>query len=227
MATATAIARAIINFRDLETKLGLVKSTNPNFFPEWQSETAQLSDREIEALSRLSQRYLLYLEESEVSEGTLNIILLSPLLDALGLCDPPYRIRGETWVEIQTEVDSEEGKVSLEGRIDALTIRDNFWLVVIEGKRSGFSVLRAVPQALAYMSACPDRNLPIFGLVTNGYDYLFVKLIGNEFALSHNFTLLSDSDRNLIRVAQILKHLVQYIPVAKDFKTPKPSDQIN
>ncbi|WP_460194625.1 type I restriction endonuclease subunit R [Thermosynechococcus sp. FA-CM-4201] len=209
MVTVTAIARAIINFRDVETKLGLTKSANPSFFTEWQSETPPLTDRETEALNRLSQRYLLYLEESEVSEGTLNIILLSPLLDALGLCDPPYRIRGETWVEIQTEIDSEEGKINLEGRIDALTIRDHFWLVVIEGKRSGFSVLRAVPQALAYMSARPDCNSPIFGMVTNGYDYLFVKLLGNEFALSHNFTLLSDSDCNLIRVAQILKHLVK------------------
>lgn len=207
MVTVTALAKAIINFRDLENKLGIKKSPNPHFFPEWQAETIELTDREIEALNRLSQRYLLYLEESEVSEGTLNIILLSPLLDALGLCDPPYRIRGETWVEIQTEIDSEEGKINLEGRIDALTIRDNFWLVVIEGKRSGFSVLRAVPQAIAYMSASPNRN-PIFGLVTNGYDYLFIKLLGNEFALSHNLTLLSDSERNLIRVAQILKHLV-------------------
>lgn len=208
----TAIAKAIISFRDLETKLGLTKSTRPHFFPEWQSETPPLTSSEIEALNRLCQRYLLYLEESEVSEGTLNIILLSLLLDRLGLCDPPYRIRGETWIEIQMDIDSEEGKINLEGRIDALTIRESFWLVVIEGKRSDFSVLRAVPQALAYMSASPNRNLPIFGLVTNGYDYLFVKLLGNEFALSHNFTLLSDSDRNLIRVAQILKYLVSYTP---------------
>lgn len=211
MVIVKAVARAILNFRDLETKLGLIKSKNHNFFPEWQSQNLQLNDKEIQALNRLSQRYLLYLEESEVSEGTLNIILLSPLLDALGLCDPPYRIRGETWVEIQTEIDTEEGKATLEGRIDALTIRDNFWLVVIEGKHSGFSVLRAVPQALAYMSATTTRNIPIFGLVTNGYDYLFVKLLGNEFALSDNFTLLSDSNRNLTRVAEILKYLVNLV----------------
>ncbi len=73
------------------------------------------------------------------------------MLDALGLCDPPYRIRGETWVEVQTQVDTEDGRITLEGRIDALTVQDDFWLVVIEGKRGGFSVLRAVLQAIAYM----------------------------------------------------------------------------
>ncbi len=58
------------------------------------------------------------------------------------------------------------------------------------------------------MVANPHRDRPVFGLVTNGYDYLFVKVEGSEFALSHNFTLLSDADRNLLRVAQVLKHLI-------------------
>jgi hypothetical protein len=166
-------------------------------------------DRETATLNRLADRYLHYLEAGEVSEGTLNIILLSPLLDALGLCDPPYRIRGERWVSVQAFVDGEAGRIELEGRIDALTIQDEFWLVVIEGKRGGFNVLRAVPQAIASMSATPHPDRPVFGLVSNGYDYLFMKKHHQEFALSHNFSLLSDADRNLLKVGQILKHLVR------------------
>ncbi len=208
MVTKTAIAKAILNFSDLQNKLGLERTNNPNFFPEWRNPFPSLTENEKLAVNRLAQRYLSYLEEGEVSEGTLNIILLSPLLDVLGLCDPPYRIRGETWVEVQTQVDAEEGRLTLEGRIDALTIQDEFWLVVIEGKRGGFSVIRAVPQAIAYMSANPQGDRPVFGLVTNGFDYLFVKLVGREFAISDNFTLLADADHNLLRVAQILKFLV-------------------
>lgn len=206
MVPVTAIAKAMINFRDLEDKLGLRRTQNPNFFPEWQMLLPELTHTEVVRLNCLSQRYLTYLEEGEVSEGTLNIIFLAPLLDILGLCDSPYRIRGKTWVEVQTQMDTEAGKITLEGRIDALTIQDDFWLMVIEGKRSGFSVMRAVPQAVAYMSAA--ANEPIFGLATNGYDYLFIKLAGSEFGLSDNFTLLSDVERNLFRVAQVLKHLV-------------------
>lgn len=212
MAQVTAIAKAILSFRDVEAKLKLRRSSDPGFFVEWEAALPELTTMEKAALERLSNRYLHYLEEGEVNEGTLNIILLSPLLDALGLCDPPYRIRGEAWVEVQTTVDATAGVVTLEGRIDALTLQEQFWLVIIEGKRGGFNVLQAVPQTLAYMAATPDPDRPVFGLVTNGYDYLFVKLVKQdrrEFALSHNFTLLSDEQGNLFRVARVLKHLVR------------------
>jgi len=211
MAQVTAIAKAILSFRDVETKLNLRRSSDPHFFFEWEEAMPELTAHEKIALERISARNLHYLEEGEVNEGTLNIILLSPLLDALGLCDPPYRVRGEAWVEVQTVVDAEEGVVTLEGRIDALTLQEQFWLVIIEGKRGGFNVLQAVPQTLAYMAATPHPERPIFGLVTNGYDYLFIKLVRQdrrEFALSHNFTLLSNEQSNLLRVARILKHLV-------------------
>lgn len=211
MAQTTAITKAILSFRDLEAKLNLRRSTDPHLFFEWEQALPELSIAEKASLERLSTRYLSYLEAGEVNEGTLNIILLSPLLDALGLCDPPYRIRGEAWVEVQTAVDAEAGVTTLEGRIDALTLQEEFWLVIMEGKRGGFNVLQAVPQTLAYMAASPHPEKPVFGLVTNGYDYLFVKLIRQnrrEFALSHNFTLLSDERSNLFQVARILKHLV-------------------
>ncbi|NJL38599.1 MAG: type I restriction endonuclease subunit R [Leptolyngbyaceae cyanobacterium RM2_2_4] len=211
MAQVTAIAKAILNLRDVEAKLNLRRSAEPDFFLEWQETLPELTRPEKISLERLATRYLHYLEEGEVNEGTLNIILLSPLLDALGLCDPPYRIRGEDWVEVQTAVDTEEGAITLEGRIDALTLQEQFWLVIIEGKRGGFNVLQAVPQTLAYMAATPRPERPVFGLVTNSYDYLFVKLVRQErreFALSHNFTLLSDEQSNLFQVARVLKHLV-------------------
>lgn len=212
MVQTTAIAKAILSFRDVETKLDLRRSSDPHFFSEWQESQVELTTLEKEALERLAARYLRYLEQGEVSEGTMNIILLSPLLDALGFCDPPYHIRGETWVEVQATVDAEAGRITLEGRIDALTLQEQFWLVIIEGKRGGFNVLQAVPQTLAYMSATPQPERPVFGLVTNGYDYLFLKLVrqnGQEFALSHNFTLLSDENSNLFQVARVLKHLVR------------------
>ena len=164
----------------------------------------------LENQCHLKSRCLYYLEAGEISEGTANIIMVSPLLDALGLCDPPYRIRGEQWVRLTLATDTEAGPTVLEGRIDALTLQDNLWLVVVEGKRGGFSVLQAIPQALAYMMGNPNPERPVFGLVTNGYDYLFLKLVQGvspRYALSHNFTLLSDESNNLLRVARILKQL--------------------
>lgn len=108
MVSLTAITKAILSFEDVQNKLGLVRTEQPDFFWEWQELLPALMTGEIQHLNRLSNRYLTYLEADEVSEGTLNIVLLSPLLHALGLCDPPYWIRGETWVEVQTLVDTSD-----------------------------------------------------------------------------------------------------------------------
>ena len=210
MPTTLAVTQAIKTLRDAQERFNLRKA-EAEFFSEWQAPLPALSTSEQSELEHLKNRYLYYLEEGEISEGTANIIMVSPLLNALGLCDPPYRIRGEQWTRLNLETDTEAGPIVIEGRMDALVVQDNFWLVVVEGKRGGFNVLQAIPQALAYMMAKPISSDPVFGLVTNGYDYLFIKLHRgetNRYALSYNFTLLSDDSNNLLRVAQILKRLV-------------------
>ena len=212
MAIATAVTKAILSYRDVEAQFGLQRSPGPNFFPEWQGSLPELTVSEAQTLERLQQRYLRYLEAGEVSEGTLNLIMLAPLLDGLGLCDPPYSVKGETWVRVQTETEDESGRLVLEGRIDALTILGRLWLTVIEGKRGGFNVIQAVPQLLTYMMGSPRSERPVFGVATNGYDFLFVKLVREperRYGLSHNFTLLSDEQHDLRQVRRVLKQLVQ------------------
>ncbi|MEB3230044.1 MAG: type I restriction endonuclease subunit R [Leptolyngbyaceae bacterium] len=209
--TTTAITKAITSLRDVRDRFNVTQTQAANFFAEWQFPLPDLSPSEQQTLAHLQHRYLYYLEQGDISEGTVNIIMVSPLLNALGLCDPPYRIRGEKWVEITVETDTDDGTEILNGRMDAVVLQDHLWLVVVEGKRGGFNIFQALPQTLTYMMASPSPNQPVFGLVTNGYDYLFIKLLCGthpQYALSHNFTLLSDEANNLTRVAQILKRLV-------------------
>jgi predicted type IV restriction endonuclease len=209
--TIAAITDALLTYEDIRQRLGLQRTEDPTFFPEWQTPLPPLSSKEAAELDHLSQRYLTYIESGEVSEGTLNLIIVAPLLNALGFCDPPYRVRGEAWVQVQMPVDEATGITTLSGRVDALTLQDDLWLVVIEGKRGGFNVLQAVPQALGYMMGNPADSQPSFGLVTNGYDYLFLKATQTptrQFGRSQNFTLLSAPDQNLQRVGRILKRLV-------------------
>jgi hypothetical protein len=211
MVTTIAVTQAITTLREAHERFHLSPATDESFFDEWREPLPALTAAEVAELTHLKNRYLYYMEDGEISEGTANIIMVSPLLGALGLCDPPYRIRGEQWMRFALETDADTGPLMLEGRIDALTLQGNLWLVVLEGKRGGFSVLQAIPQALAYMMASPHPELPVFGLVTNGYDYLFLKLVQGSnprYALSHNFTLLSDEHNNLLRVGRILKRLI-------------------
>lgn len=205
-----AITDAITKLSDIRDRFHLVQELSPDFFPESSQNLPELTPAEQVELEHLKDRYLYYVEDGEISEGTVNIIMISPLLNLLGLCDPPYRIRGEKWVRVRVRTDTEQGELILEGRMDALSIQEQFWLVVVEGKRGGFSVLQALPQTLAYMMGNPHPERPIFGLATNGYDFIFIKLNQQDpprYGLSHNFTLLSDSANNLQRVAKIIKRL--------------------
>lgn len=163
-----------------------------------------LNDAEKARLDHLKQRYLYYADSGAITEGTINLILLSPLLETLGFIDPPYQVRGEKYVRFEIE----DGDTQLDGLIDALVIHDRLWLIVIESKRYGFSVRQAIAQTLAYMVSAPIS--PVFALITTGEDYLFVKFDRDSchYALSDKLTLSTVEGNELYPVARILKRLV-------------------
>jgi hypothetical protein len=47
---------------------------------------------------------------------------------------------------------------------------------VLEEKEKRISMETALPQALTYMAAHPNGEQPMFGLVTNGHGFAFVKV---------------------------------------------------
>ena len=84
-------------------------------------------------------------------------------------------------------------------------------MLVIESKRSSFSLLEAVPQALVSMLANHSQDKPAFGLVTNGSDFIFLKLTKEnqpKYAMSDQFTLLK-RESELHQVLSVLKNLSQ------------------
>jgi hypothetical protein len=101
------------------------------------------------------------------------MMVLSPLPDLAGFYQHPYRIETETSIEVEME---DEGTV-FRGRIDVLVLNIRLWILVIEAKRTNFDIQVAIPQTLTYILANPDSQLPSFGLVTNGYTFIFLKLV--------------------------------------------------
>ena len=83
-------------------------------------------------------------------------------------------MRGEASIEIVFNADEEEE--TLKGRIDILVLQNQFWVILLESKRTTISVMSALPQTLAYMMANPQPDKPIFGMMTNGDGIVFVKL---------------------------------------------------
>ncbi len=206
MVQTIAVTEAITNLNDAHQRFGLNRVSDPAFFPQWQGPLPALSVVEQAALDKYCDRYLSYAADGSISEGTVNVIMVSPLLELLGLCDPPLRVEGERYVEIAIENDNQV----LRGRMDVVIIQQRLWVVLVEAKHFGFSVMQAIPQTLAYMMGSPKPQTKSYGLITTGEDFLFLKLQRQpvaQYALSNKFTLLSDEANNLHRVAQVLKRL--------------------
>ncbi|HAJ61282.1 MAG TPA: type I restriction endonuclease subunit R, partial [Cyanobacteria bacterium UBA8543] len=69
---------------------------------------------------------------------------------------------------------------------------------------------QALPQTLAYMMANPNSEMPGFGMITTGDDYIFIKLNQQvrQYALSDKFTAISrDENNNLFRVLRVIKRI--------------------
>ncbi|MGB7414068.1 MAG: type I restriction endonuclease, partial [Thermosynechococcaceae cyanobacterium] len=104
----------------------------------------------------------------------------------------------------------QERNERLQGRIDTLIIQDQLWVLVVEAKNTSLSLAVAIPQALTYMMSAPDSTWPVYGLVTNGDEYRFIKLDKSTpdkplFDLSDIFSLFPPQRSKLNQVLQILK----------------------
>ncbi|MBW4509537.1 MAG: type I restriction endonuclease subunit R [Scytonematopsis contorta HA4267-MV1] len=212
MVQTVGITKAITNLNEAHAKFNLSQTADSEFFTEWFNNLPSLIDTEKESLNRLKNRYLYYAADGAITEGTVNIIILSPLLELIGLCDPPFKIRSEQLVKVAIENGSEEETI-LEGFIDTLVVQNKLWVVLIESKHYGFSVLQALPQTLAYMMANPNSETPVFGMISNGEDYIFVKLSQQQrqYALSKKFTLSNPQKNELFEVTQVIKQIISRI----------------
>lgn len=187
---------------ELEQQFGLQQVTDPAFFPEWQSGLPGLQEHELQRLERVKLAYA-NLARRSVLENTVKMAIVSPLLDLAGFFLPPFYVSTEEEVRIVAQ----DASTVVRGRIDVLVLKDQFWLLVIESKRAEFSLKVGIPQTLAYMLAKPQPQ-PLFGLVTNGSNFVFLKLMsenGPRYARSDEWILEQGND--LSRVLQILKRI--------------------
>jgi hypothetical protein len=200
-----SIAAKDVTLRELKQNFGLQMAQDPTFFSEWSDRLEVLSAEERNLLDRVKANFLELLEDPPMLENSVKMVVLAPLLDLVGFYHKPFRIETETSIEVDLE---DEGLV-IRGRIDVLVLKNRFWLLVIESKRSDFAVTRAIPQALSYMLGNPELAQPTFGMITNGNEFLFLKATHKpraEYANSRLFSLVNP-DNELYRVLQILQRL--------------------
>jgi len=203
----------------LKQIFALHKSEDEQFFTEWFDYIPEISELEKQYLDRVKKNYLNVLENAPLLEEAVKMVVLSPLLDLAGFYRHPFYIATEESVEISEEIiiedeeNSEETQEIIKGKIDVLVLQDKLWLLIIESKRSSFSLAKAIPQALTYMLANPQPEHPVYSLVMNGEDFQFIKLLKKDkpiYALSDRFTLYRRGNE-LFKVVNILKKLGQVL----------------
>ncbi len=143
----------------LKENFALKKSEDEQSFPEWFDNLPGITELEKQYLDRVKTNYLSLLENAPLLEEAVKLVVLSPLLDLAGFYRPPFYIATEASIEISEDViigngdKTAEEKEVIKGKIDVLVIQNKLWLLVIESKRSTFSVTKAIPQALTYLYA--------------------------------------------------------------------------
>ena len=190
---------------DLIDKFNLRRAADDEFFTEWLTDLPELDDAQRQALDRVKSNYLYLTERYPMIESIVKMVVVSPLLDLAGFYQPPFRVQGERSVEVFVE---DEGEV-IRGQIDVVVLYNQLWILVIESERSAVSLELGIPQALSYMLGNPNPEKPSFGLVTNGGNFVFLKLTKQDapqYALSNNFSLVNRGN-DLYSVLKILKRL--------------------
>lgn len=207
MVQIRAISKLITSMDELEQRFSIIPAEDDQFFTEWHEDLPQLTAQEIETLDQIKERFERHRKRGSLAEGTINQLLISPLLTLAGLYDAPFFVATEPSIEIELE-DRDE---ILRGRIDTLIIQQQLWVLVVESKSTiAFSI--ALPQAMAYMMANPKPERPVYGMITNGDEFMFIKLLTQgipQYDLSNVFSLLIPRRNQLHDVLQVLKQICQ------------------
>jgi hypothetical protein len=199
------IAAEQLTLYDLEQKFQLQRVYDRQFLAEWQNVVPALTTMEQQRLERVQH---LHLATRPMLEGMVKMVVVSPLLDLAGFFDAPFYSTSEASMNLTAK----DGKVTVHGKMDVLVLLAQMWVLVIESKRAEFSLKVGIPQVLAYMLVTPQSSQPIYGMVTNGSNFTFLKLaIGAspQYAQSEMFDIERGDD--LARVLQILKQIGQVV----------------
>ncbi|MEA5485381.1 MULTISPECIES: restriction endonuclease subunit R [Pseudanabaena] len=198
----TTFAAEKLTLYDLEKSFDLTLCDHADFFPEWNIETLTISGKEKEQLDRIKTNYI-HLSKRPMLEEMVKMVVLSPLLDIAGFYQSPFYSVAEKSVKVSVK----DENLTIRGKIDVLVLQDRFWILVIESKQVGVSLQKGIPQALAYMLANPNPAKDVYGMVTNGSNFIFLKLAWRDkpiYGISDEYTLMRH-ENDLYEILQILK----------------------
>jgi len=157
----------------------------------------ELNESDRSTLAQIRQDYHNLTRHGELREDIVKMVILSPLLRLAGFYRGEFQIISEVGVELKFPYDEDS-----RGRVDLLIVKDTIWILTIESKGEILAARTALPQLLHYML---NGNQAKWGLVTNGYEFVFVRLFTPKLQISYLLDLQRPGD--LETVAAILKYI--------------------
>ena len=201
-----------IDLAQLAETFGLERTDEPDFFREWQDELPKLS--EAAAAIFLWEGYAnaqikancFHLSRHDLQKSVTKLVVLAPILKLVGLYKPLFRFV----VDEKIELDAADDGMSVTGLINVLAVHPRLWLTTIEAKHMRYSLAIGIPQTLFSMMEMAQVGEVLFGLISNGQEFQFLKVLKTDpptCALSYALCLNREDD--LQRVVQILRTLSQ------------------
>ncbi len=210
----TAIQASQLTLDDVYRLLKLVEKVEDVSFNDFFSLELVIEPEKSE-LWRIREDFRPYIRGKKASEGQVKAISLFPLLRLAGFYRYPLQIKIEEGID--SIVIEDEAKV-ITGRFDLVIVNKSmpterdvpFWILVIEAKESGVEVRQGLPQLLTYAYTSLEKQPFVWGLATNGLQYLFVYL---ERGNPPTYQLLPELNfmysEPAIQLLQVLKAICQ------------------
>ena len=85
------ITNAITTLAEAERRFHLSRTEAENFFPEWRTNLPDLTEAERVGVNELRRRYIYQRTENNLLEGTVMLLLASPLLALAGFYEKRTR----------------------------------------------------------------------------------------------------------------------------------------
>jgi hypothetical protein len=202
-----SIQAKTLTLREVKTKFNLQLAEEEQFFPEWIDDLPEITEEEKRYLDKIKAGYTNSAEYPMI-EDTVKMVVLAPLLFLADFYLTPFHIESEKSEELVT-LDED---ILVRGSIDILLLMESFWVVAIEAKRTQYSLEAGLPQLLFYMLSNPNRDRPTFGLLTNGSNFRFLKLIKQDtpqYALSYEFVI--DRAQDFYEVFRIFRRIAAVV----------------
>jgi hypothetical protein len=209
---ATILQAHALTLADVIDRFNLQEVTDVGFFPEYREPLPALTDEAKRWLDKVQADFLSVTRYSP-QEEIVKLMVLAPILSIADLSRYPFIPRAEQSIDIEIPNDEPDAAV-IRGRIDVLVLHQRLWAVLVEAKRHQLNVWEGLPQALTYMMASPNGEQPNYGLVLNGTDFLFVKLVKRDdtgsYAVSRLFSMRNQGQDfyDVVRVLSQLRDLL-------------------